>query len=68
MSELLSTKEIGAKLKRGRSYMLALRAAMHASGHSWPAGRITLAEVVAWLSDNPEFRSTWRRRGKERAE
>ena len=62
MSDYLTAKEVGRELKRGRTYTGTLKAAMVASGYPWPGGRITMVEVVAWLNDNPDFRSTWPKR------
>lgn len=58
MSDLKSVKEIGAALNRSRAYVHALKAAMHAEGYPWPGNRITVREVLAWLSDHPEWRCT----------
>ena len=57
--ELLTPKELAAKLKRARSYV----AAMQSRGFRFLAGRTTLSIALEWLSDNPQPRSR-KRAGK----
>lgn len=49
MSELLTSKELAAQLKRSLDYVYAMRKA----GFPMPGERATLADALAWLSDNP---------------
>ncbi len=44
MTELRTIKEIGAELRRGRTYVQAVKAAMIASGVLWIGNRITIDE------------------------
>lgn len=47
--ELLTPKELAAKLKRARSYVTA----MQRGGFRFVAGRTTLAIALEWLVENP---------------
>lgn len=49
MTELLTSKELAAQLKRSIDYVYAMRKA----GFPMPGKRATLADALAWLSDNP---------------
>ena len=51
--ELLTPKELAAKLKRARSYV----AAMRSRGFRFIAGRTTLSIALEWLADNPQPRA-----------
>lgn len=48
--ELLSMKQLAAKLGRSYSYVRAMRRV----GFRMVAGRTTLTAAVAWLAKNPE--------------
>lgn len=50
--ELLSSKELAARLKRHVKYVYAMRA----RGFRMVAGRTTLAAALAWLARNPQPR------------
>jgi hypothetical protein len=51
-TELLTTKEIAAMLKRAPSYVYAMRA----QGFMMPGGRATLHQAIEWLRTNPKPR------------
>lgn len=50
MNELLSSKELAARLKRSLRYVRA----MQARGFVMAGGRTTLAAALDWLRDNPK--------------
>jgi hypothetical protein len=71
MTELRTIKEICDDIRRGRTYVQAVKAAMIASGVAWIGNRITTGEVLAWLREHPDFRTSDfgrrpRRRGKRK--
>jgi hypothetical protein len=49
MTDLLTSKELAAALKRSLDYVYAMRKA----GFPMPGKRATLADALAWLADNP---------------
>ena len=49
MTDLLTSKELAAALKRSIDYVYAMRKA----GFPMPGKRATLADALAWLADNP---------------
>jgi hypothetical protein len=49
MTELLTSKELAAALKRSLDYVYAMRKA----GFPMPGKRATLAAALTWLADNP---------------
>jgi hypothetical protein len=49
MTDLLTSKELAAALKRSLDYVYAMRKA----GFPMPGKRATLAAALVWLSDNP---------------
>lgn len=62
-TELLTTKEIAAMLKRAPSYVYAMRA----RGFQMPGGRATLRQAMQWLEINPQPRKN-RNREQARAD
>lgn len=58
-TELLTTKELAAMLKRAPSYVYAMRA----RGFPMPGDRATLREALAWLTKHPQPRASKQRRG-----
>ena len=48
-TDLLTTKEIAAMLKRAPSYVYAMKA----RGFPMPGGRARLTEALAWLTKHP---------------
>ena len=56
--ELLTPKELAAKLKRARSYVTA----MQSRGFRFLAGRTTLSLALDWLFENPQPRKRARAR------
>lgn len=51
--QLLTMKELGAALRRPRSYIQAMKS----RGFKMPGGQATLNEARAWLARNPPPRS-----------
>ena len=51
-TELLSIKELACELKRGRTYVWAMKC----RGFKMPGGRATLTAALIWLESNPEPR------------
>jgi hypothetical protein len=49
MTDLLTSKELAAALKRSLDYVYAMRK----RGFPMPGERATLAAALVWLSDNP---------------
>ncbi len=49
MTDLLTSKELAAALKRSDDYVYAMRK----RGFPMPGERARLADALAWLSDNP---------------
>lgn len=51
-TDLLTTKEIAAMLKRAPSYVYAMRA----QGFPMPGGRATIGAALVWLQNHPHPR------------
>ena len=53
--ELLNSKELGEKLRRGKTWVWRLKK----SGYSFKYGGLTTVwHCLAWLEKHPEFKST----------
>jgi hypothetical protein len=52
-TDLFSTKELAAMLKRAPSYVYAMRA----KGFPMPGGRARVSEALAWLIKHPQPRA-----------
>jgi|LakMenEpi03Aug12_release.lakeMendotaPanAssembly.Ray.scaffolds.fasta_scaffold1432264_2 hypothetical protein len=52
-TDLFSTKELAAMLKRAPSYVYAMRA----KGFPMPGGRARVSEALAWLTKHPQPRA-----------
>jgi hypothetical protein len=59
-TDLLTTKELAAMLKRAPSYVYAMKA----RGFPMPGGRGRLTEALAWLTRHPQPRAE-RRHGRK---
>jgi len=72
MTELRTIKELCGDLRRGRTYVQAVKTAMTASGTPWIGNRIATADILVWLREHPEFRTSdfgrrSHKRGKRKA-
>lgn len=59
-TQLLTTKELAAALKRSRGYVQAMKA----RGFPMPGGTATVEEARAWLARHPQPRGTIRNRAE----
>lgn len=57
-SQLSSIKEIMYMLNRSKTYVLALKESMNATGDGWSGHRVNPVAVTEWLRDHPEWKST----------
>lgn len=59
-TDLLTTKELAAMLKRAPGYVYAMKT----RGFPMPGGRARLAEALSWLTKHPQPRAE-RRHGRK---